>query len=258
MAEFRGRPAYLHISDDLRAQILGGSLQSGDQLPSESDLMADYGVSRIVVRNALELLRTEGLIVKQQGRGTFVREQRAPRRRVIGDMYGGTSGRPGSSPFAAAARASGMDPEWEYQSRRTVATAAIARRLDIQQGDPVMCTNYRFTADAEPIMLSTSYEPLAITGGTEIESPETGPVTGVVPRMDLIGLTIVSVTEEVSARSPRPHEAEQLSMPMAGVPVMVIERTYFTDDRPVETADIIVSADRYTLAYHVPVPLRSK
>jgi DNA-binding GntR family transcriptional regulator len=253
VANYQGRPAYLHIADDLRAQIFGGSLQGGDRIPSEAELMADYGVSRIVVRNAMDILQAEGLVTKQQGRGTFVREQKPTIRRIVGDFY---ANRPTTSPFATAAQAAGRTPEWEYQTRRTTATSAIAARLSIAQGDDVMCTNYRFIADGEPIMLSTSYEPLAITGGTPIESPEGGSVTGVIPRMDLIGQEIITVSEEVHARAPRPFEAEVLQVP-AGVPVMVIERTYRTAERAVETADIIVSADRYTLAYHVPVPKRN-
>ncbi len=254
MAEHRGRAAYLHIADDLRAQILGGSLSGGGLLPSETVLMGDYGVSRIVVRNALDVLKTEGLITKQQGRGSIVREQRPPIRRIVGDFF---AERPTSSPVAAAVESAGRHPEWEYQSRKTTATAVIAQRLRIGQGDDVMCTSYRFLADDEPIMLSTSYEPLAITGGTPIESPEGGALTGVVPRMDSIGRHIVTVTEEVHARAARPQEADVLSVP-TGVPVLVIERTYVTADGPVETADIVVSADRYTLAYRVPVPERAR
>lgn len=252
MAGFTGRPAYLQIADDLRAQILDGALQPDDQLPSEPVLMADYGVSRIVVRQALEVLRAEALIVKQQGRGSFVRATRPPTRRVLGHLY---NERPSGSPFAAVTAASGQRPEWDYSSRRTVATKAIAERLGIEPGDPVMRTSYRFLADDEPVMLSTSFEALAITGGTAIEQPESGPVTGVVPRFDLIGLHITHVREDVNGRAARPYEAETLRVPQ-GVPVQVIERTYYVEDRPVETADIVVSSDRYVLSYRLEIPPR--
>ncbi|MFE0625774.1 GntR family transcriptional regulator [Streptomyces sp. NPDC058864] len=250
MATFQGRPAYLQIADDIRQQITGDTLRAGDKLPSESELMTDYGVSRIVIRNAVEVLQNEGLVIKQQGRGTFVREQRPMRRRVLGDLYGK---RPTSSPMKRATEAEGRRSEWEYQSRRTTATKAIAERLGIEPGDPVTRTNYRFFADDEPIMLSTSYEALATTEGTPVEQPEGGAITGVVPRMDAIGLHITHVTEDVNARAPRPYESESLQI-APGVPVMAITRTYFAGERPVETADIIVAADRYTLTYNVPVP----
>lgn len=247
-----GRPAYATIADDLRAQILDGALSSGDQLPSEPDLMTDYGVSRIVVRQALDVLRGEGLIVKQQGRGSFVRAQHPPTRRIVGSLY---AERPTSSPFAAAARAGGQRPEWDYQTRRTTASKVVADRLGIAAGDPVMRTSYRFLADGQAVMLSTSYEPLAITGGTAIEHPEDGPATGVVPRFDSIGIHITHVGEDVTGRAARPYEAEVLDVP-TGVPVLVIERTYYQQDRAVETADIVVSASRYQLSYRLEIPAR--
>lgn len=250
MAGFSGRPAYIQIADDLRSRIIDGELRGGDKLPTEADLMADYGVSRIVVRQAVEVLRNEGLVVSQRGSGTYVREQRPRTRRVIGDFY---TSRPASSPFANSAVASGMTPEWEYQTRRTTAPQAIAERLQIGAGDAVMRTQYRFFADGDPVMLSTSYEPLAITAGTPIEQPEASPTTGVVGRMDLIGIHITHVVENVQARAPRPYEIETLQV-QPGTPVMHIERTYFEGERPVETADIVVSADRYVLSYAVPVP----
>lgn len=249
---FTGRPAYLQIADDIRSQILDGALNANDQLPSEPELMSDYGVSRIVVRQALDVLRTEGLIVKQQGRGSFVRAQRPPTKRVLGHLY---SERPAGSPFAAVTSAGGQVPEWDYQSRKTVASKVIADRLGIEPGDPVMRTSYRFLADGEPVMLSTSFEPLAITGGTPIEQPESGPVTGVIPRMDSIGVHITHVGEDVSGRAARPYEAETLAVP-TGVPVLVIERTYYAKDRPVETADVIVSSERYVLSYRLAIPER--
>ncbi|MCW2901784.1 MAG: GntR family transcriptional regulator [Streptosporangiaceae bacterium] len=246
----QGRHAYQQIADDLRAQVLDGTLQADDRIPSESELMDHYGMSRIVVRRAVDMLEGEGLVTKVQGKGTFVRRLAPPQKRTIGDFYGK---RPTSSPFAASARAAGKSSEWEYQSRRTTAPKAIADRLGIQPGDPVMKTNYRFFGGDQPVMLSTSYEPLDLTEGTPVEQPEAGPVTGVVPRMDAIGLHITHVGEEVHGRAPRPFEVDALKVP-TGTPVLVIERTYYVGDRVVETADIVVSADRYTLSYRVPLP----
>lgn len=56
----------------LKANILGGSLPPGSRLPTEPNLMEQFGVSRTVVREAIAALRTEGLVEAEQGRGTFV------------------------------------------------------------------------------------------------------------------------------------------------------------------------------------------
>lgn len=250
----QSKPAYQQIADDIRQRILDGELQAGDKLPTESDLMAEYGVSRIVVRNATNVLQSEGLIKKQQGSGTFVRGQRPLRKRISGDLYGK---RPVASPVKRQTEAEGRRSEWEYQTRVTTATKAVAERLAINPGDEVVRTTYRFFSDDEPIMLSTSYEPHALTAGTPVEQPEGGPITGVVPRMDSIGQHITHVTEDVNARAPRPYESEQLRM-APGVPVISIIRTYYVGPKPVETCDIVVAADRYTLSYTIPIPAHAE
>jgi hypothetical protein len=63
-----------------------------------------------------------------------------------------------------------------------------------------MRTDYRFIADAAPVQLSTSWEPLSITGGTDVEWPEDGAAVGVVARMDRIGRRIDEFVERVTAR----------------------------------------------------------
>jgi GntR family transcriptional regulator len=123
----------------------------------------------------------------------------------------------------------------------------------VDEGAAVMVTSYVYQADGEPIQLATSWEPLAITGGTAIEWPEDGsPAVGVVDRFDVIGLAIDRCDELVSARMPTGEEAGALGIG-PGVPVMVIERTYLAGELPVETADIVVPGDRYRLHYGIPV-----
>ncbi|GBD09675.1 putative HTH-type transcriptional regulator YurK [Candidatus Thermoflexus japonica] len=67
-----GIPIHEQLKEILRAEILEGHLRPGDRLPTEAELCARYGVSRAPVRQALEDLAREGLIVRQRGRGTFV------------------------------------------------------------------------------------------------------------------------------------------------------------------------------------------
>jgi hypothetical protein len=117
-----------------------------------------------------------------------------------------------------------------------------------------MCTSYVYRDGGEAVMLSTSWEPLAVTGRTPVMLPEEGPLAGmgVVERMAAIDVIVDNVTEEVGAR---PGLAEEL-IALGGVPghvVVVIQRTFYASGRPVETADVVVPADRYRIAYHLPV-----
>lgn len=66
---------YRQMEAILREQIADGELRAGAQLPTEETLRLHYGVSRATVRQALETLERDGLIDRQVGRGTFVRER---------------------------------------------------------------------------------------------------------------------------------------------------------------------------------------
>lgn len=71
----RRQPAYLEIADNVRGMIERGELQPGDRLQTERELVEHYGVARMTVRHALDILQLEGLIDRKRGRtgGTFVR-----------------------------------------------------------------------------------------------------------------------------------------------------------------------------------------
>ncbi|GAB3473942.1 GntR family transcriptional regulator [Nocardiopsis coralliicola] len=75
-----GNARYQVIYHDLSAQIASGDLQVGSQLESEPELARRYQVSRMTVRQALDLLLADELVVRKRGSGTFVRENRRGRR----------------------------------------------------------------------------------------------------------------------------------------------------------------------------------
>lgn len=78
MVKNTGRPGYLQIADDLRDRIRRGTLAPGQALPSTTQLATAYDASLSVVKLAVGVLRNEGLVIGQQGKGVFVREDAAP------------------------------------------------------------------------------------------------------------------------------------------------------------------------------------
>jgi len=76
------RPAYQQVADDLRRGIKGGRYKAGDQLPSGRELARRYGIAPMTVRHALDILKSEGLIVSRQGRAVFVRDTASPAEEV--------------------------------------------------------------------------------------------------------------------------------------------------------------------------------
>src|ERR1700755_2518368 len=65
-------PKYAQIADIFRQRIARGIWQQGLRLPANEDLAAEFGVSRVTIRQAVDLLTRDGMIEAQQGRGTFV------------------------------------------------------------------------------------------------------------------------------------------------------------------------------------------
>ncbi|MFF8384374.1 GntR family transcriptional regulator [Streptomyces kanasensis] len=248
---FGEQPAYLRVASDLRKKIVNGSLPPHTRLPSQARIREEYGVSDTVALEARKVLMAEGLVEGRSGSGTYVRERPVPRR-IARSGYRPAGG--AVNPFRQEQSAEGARGTWESGSEQEEATAEVAVRLGITPGDPVMRTRYVFRDAGEAMMLSTSWEPLAITGRTPVMLPEEGPLggCGVVERMAAIDVVVDNVVEEVGAR---PGLAEEL-LTLGGVPghvVIVVERTYYASGRPVETADVVVPADRYRVAYHLPV-----
>ncbi|WP_455352681.1 GntR family transcriptional regulator [Streptomyces sp. SYSU K217416] len=247
---FGEQPAYLRVASDLRQKIVSGSLPPHTRLPSQARIREEYGVSDTVALEARKVLMAEGLVEGRSGSGTYVREQPVPRRVArTGYRPGG-----GSTPFRQEQAEGGARGTWESSSEQAEAGREVAARLGIAAGDRVMRTRYVFRDAGEPMMLSTSWEPLAVTGRTPVMLPEEGPLggCGVVERMAAIDIVVDNMAEEVGAR---PGLAEEI-MALGGVPghvVLVIERTYYASGRAVETADLVVPADRYRVAYHLPV-----
>ncbi|MFF5423233.1 MULTISPECIES: GntR family transcriptional regulator [unclassified Streptomyces] len=247
---FGEQPAYLRVASDLREKIANGSLPPHTRLPSQARIREEYGVSDTVALEARKVLMAEGLVEGRSGSGTYVRERPVPRR-ISRSGYRPASG---AGPFRQEQAAEGARGTWDANSEQGRASAAVAARLGIEPGDRVMRTRYVYRDGGEPMMVSTSWEPLAVTGRTPVMLPEEGPLggAGVVERMAALDIVVDNVVEEVGAR---PGLAEEL-MALGGVPghvVMVIERTFYASGRAVETADVVVPADRYRLSYHLPV-----
>lgn len=218
-------------------------------------MAAGYQAAEGVVRQATMTLVREGLLVSRPGAGVFVR-QRPQRRSLVRSWF---RERQGDSPFRQQMAEQGRRGSWEYASDTMQAPPEVRDRLGLEAPDgerhDVMRTSYVFSSDDEgPWMLSTSWEPLALTKGTPIAFPEGGEFAGkgVTHRMAAIGIEVDAWDEEVWARPATRKEAQRLGVG-AGSIVMVVERAYFAGEQVVEVADIVVPAESTKLVYNGPV-----
>jgi GntR family transcriptional regulator len=245
------RAAYLQIADQLRAAILDGQLAPGVQLPSERELMDTYRAARGTVRQAIATLRGQGLIDVEHGRGAFVR-RRPPVRRLAHDRFARRHREAGKAAYLAELEMEGRRPEVEVlEVGPAPASAEVAQRLALAEGDQVLVRRRRYLADGHPMELATSYLPWELVEGTPMVEKNPGP-GGIYARLEESGHLLQRFTEDVSARMPLPEEARALHLP-PGVPVFILVRTAFDQDgRPVEVCDTTMAADRYVLSYELP------
>lgn len=242
-------PTYQKIADVLRAEIQDGTHARGEFLPTVVELAARFQVSTRTIVEANKLLLNEGLLVGKPGARTRVRAQPDTIRLVRSWRQDAPSG----SPWRAAMAAVGRVGDWESHSTPASAPPAVAARLGIEAGAQTMRTTYTFTADGEPAYLSVSWEPMAITAGSPILLPESGPCAGlgVVDRMAVIGRVVTLETHEIVPHVLTDAEATALGLRAGTATVMKI-RTYLAGDVPVETAEIVLPAHVVT-RYEIPV-----
>lgn len=247
------RPAYLRISDELRERILDGSHPPGARLPTMAELCAAYGVSEIVVRHAMGLLRAEGLVETRRGGGTVVRV-RPPARRVAMERY-----RVETAPQTEPATSFTQDQRitWnEYRLEKTYsrvpADTDLAELFALPAGTALLRRRFVFHAREEPQQISVNYLPWDFVAGTPVADPDREPWPGGTPaQLAYLGHPPTRVEEAVRARMPTPEESVTLRMP-AGVPVLTITRRMFSGDRVLEVCrDIVIPSDRVILDYSI-------
>jgi GntR family transcriptional regulator len=245
------RPVYKQVADALRVAIRRGELTDGAPLGSETELMQRYGVSRNSVRNAVALLRVEGLVVTEHGRGTFVRAQR-PLRRLSSSRYSKAKRQARRAPLQAEAGEQGIQSEQQLLGVEVVdPPTEVIDRLGLLAGEQVLVRRHLLSLGGEPAQLADSYFPLSIAQGTRIERPEKlqGGVHAELEQQ--LGYELDRFVEELTFRMPTPEEARQLRMG-AGVPVVRLLRTlYEPSGRALEVSDFVLVGDRHVLVYEV-------
>lgn len=147
-------PLYRQVASDLRASIEGAAYRAGSRIPTEPELSLLYGVSRITVRKAIGLLCDEGLLVKRQGKGTFVRDCR-PIQTLRDEFREEVVG------FSDACRKNGMVPGAKLLRRERVFASEDEKLFFGAAADGGLLAIDRVrTADEEPIMVEFNLFPL--------------------------------------------------------------------------------------------------
>jgi len=218
-------PLYQQIKSLILRSLQAGEWKPGDMIPSEFDLAARYRVSQGTVRKAIDELATDNLLVRRQGKGTYVAthaEQHTQYRflRLQPDSEDADSQRPAQRHI--------------IECRRLRATAEVARQLALRSGDAVLQVKRVLSFADTPAILEDLWLPGGPFKGLTLEalSADTGPMYALFEAQ--FGVRMVRATEKIKAVSADALAAELLGVPQ-GHPLLSVERLAYTyNDVPME------------------------
>lgn len=224
-------PLYFQLQEILRKKILNREFNPGDIIPSEKELEAFYKVSRITVRNAINGLVFEDLLIKKQGKGTIVA---FPRMQEEGNS-----------------RLQSFTEKMEEQGRvvstkvldvlRIPLTERLAEHMDFNAGEEIIYAKRLRKVDGEPIALFDNY----ISTGTGVTEKDdlSSSIFNLLEKKYRI---IISGSEKVIEAGIAGDEDAALLGISAGDPVLIIRYTTFNNEnKRIEYAEGIYRADRY-------------
>lgn len=251
-----GRPHFRQLADLLRDRILSGELAPGDVLPTQATLAAEHDLSVTTIREAIDVLRSEGLVESVRGKGVFVRT-RPPVRKHSSARYADQLARldagepPGESAFAIDHGVTLADITYDCDFGETEAPAFVAELFGIEPGALVFARHMVMRVKGRAEQIRQSWHPLDLVGGTPMTDPTRQPWPGgVIAELAELGVKITAVDEDIRARMPLPDEAYVLRI-YGGVPVFVVTRVGHADHRVVEVAEMVLPADRIELHYRL-------
>lgn len=226
-------PLYVQLRDAVQKQIEQGVWVPGDQLPGDQELCEVYGVSRTVVRQALQELSFQGSIARHRGRGTFVAEPKIRSTSLIHSLMG----------FQADMVERGLDLHNEVLDKVMLpADSKIAKYLDLETMDPIVKLERLRFVEGEPIVHVTSFLPYDLC--PSIMNADLSQQSLYAFLDSDCGLRVSRGRRGIEAVAVSEREARLLQIE-AGSPVIRMESiSYLQDGRPIEYFDALFRGDR--------------
>lgn len=229
-------PLYRQIKNLILQGLASGEWRPGEAIPSEAELAIRFNVSQGTVRKAIDEMAAENLVVRKQGKGTYVASHNDPRAffrflRVVPNE-GGVSV-PQSVPLEC----------W-----RAKAGQEAARILDIAPGAPITIVRRVLKFNGKPVVLDEIYLPGEIFQGLSLEVLQEyqGSIYSLFETR--FGVRMIRAEERIRAVAADRATAEQLAV-AEGSPLLSVERvTYTYGDKPVEwRRGLYATAEHYYL-----------
>jgi GntR family transcriptional regulator len=231
-------PCYVQILQQLRDDVL--KLPDGRLIASERELADRYGVSRMTAREAVRILRQEGLVYHERGRGMFV----TPRKLDLHERHV-------LAGFTEEMRRRGLSPASRLlRFDRTQARGEVAALLRVRTGEPVYRIERLRLANGAPMACESTHVPVAVCPGLYRYDLSREALYRIL-REDF-ALQLVRAVEELEAASAG-RTIAKLFRTTPSDPVLTIRRIVFgASGQPIETTRAIYRADRYRATFEVP------
>lgn len=226
------KPIYFQLSELVQNQIEDGELLPGDRLPSERDLMTQFGISRNSVRLAIEYLIKAGLAYRVPAKGTFV---------ASGKMRYGLFG---LISFSEDMQRRGLQPGSRILDFSVITPSPrIGQVLQLTPEQQVFKIDRLRLANGDPMALNTSYISQHLCPHLSQADLETTSLYKVLEEKYSLQLwRSERVVEPVIARD---YEVEMLQVQPGSSLLLVEGTTYLVEDRPIEYVKIIYRSDRF-------------
>jgi GntR family transcriptional regulator len=224
-------PMHTQIREIIRRRVLDGTYPPHSQMPSESQMMEAFSVSRITIRQALGDLQKEGLIFKVAGKGSFVAKPKAFQNLSRLQGFGEAMGPSGYETFSQV-----------LSTRQVAASEIVARRLQLALGEAVFEIQRLRYLNREPISVDQSYFPLALGERLVQEDLATRDIF-VILENDF-GQHLTHADVQIEAISADAFLARQLRIEEAS-PLLRIERLTYADDRPIDFEFLYYRGDAF-------------
>jgi GntR family transcriptional regulator len=218
-------PLYQQIKGLILQSLQQGEWKPGEAIPSEMDLAARFRVSQGTVRKAIDELAAENLVMRRQGKGTFVatHAEQHVQYRFLKLM-----------PDTGDARVEGRAQRQVVDCRRVRASADVARALSLRSGDPVVQARRVLSFAGVPTILEDIWLPgQAFKGLTADQLASYQGPTYAMFEIDF-GVRMVRAEEKIRAVLPDAEQAAVLQVAQA-TPLLSVERIAYTyNDVPME------------------------
>lgn len=220
LSKTEGIALYVQVRETLRDQIKSGALKPGQKLPSEDELAAQFGVSRMTVRQGITDLSDEGLLYRRRGVGTFITQFHVERdHNKLTDFF-------------ETAEAEGFKAEVKLLSREVVpAKLMIANALGLQETEPVIRIKTLRLANGVPVTIYDEYVPYKLCPELLTEELRSRAAWQV---LEQYGYIIKRAVQRIEARAAEAEVASVLNIE-EDAPILFKSRIIYAEDgAPVE------------------------